>query len=127
VSLFHRARTRAFVLALVLAMGVASAAAPCGVRLGGYLESTGGTVVPCLVDLQESGLCFRLSGTTLDTATRTLDAHLQAQGVPRPEWISTAAANGTVVPGPGGERLEIVIAADGPFATTGTCRILPER
>jgi hypothetical protein len=114
-------------LAVVLALGLAAAAPPCGMLLSGYLEAGEGRVVPCLVDMTENGLCFRLPGVTLDAATRTLDAHLQAQGVPRPEWITTPAANGTQVPGPNGASLEIVIAADGPFATTGTCRIVPER
>jgi hypothetical protein len=131
VSPIHRPRIDlrrrlAFLLA-VLSLGVASAAAPCGVLLAGYLGPAGGTVVPCLVDLQEQGLCFRLPGTTLDAATRTLDAHLQAQGVPRPEWTTRSGANGTTVPALTGELLEIVIAADGPFSTSGTCRIVPER
>lgn len=72
-------------------------------------------------------MCFRLPGMTLESATRTLDAHLQSRGVRRPEWTSTSGANGTFVLGPAGERLEIVIAGDGPFATTGTCRIMPAR
>lgn len=110
-----------------MALAVASASAPCGVLLSGYLESNGGTTLPCLVDLQENGVCFRLPGMTLDASTRTLDAHLQAHGVPRPEWVTTEAANATVVPAANGDRLEIVIASDGPFATTGACRIFPER
>lgn len=114
-------------LVVAALLGGASAAAPCGVLLSEYLETAEGTTLPCLVDLQESGMCFRLSGMTLDASTRTLDAHLQAQGVPRPEWLTTAAANGTVVVAGSGDTLEIVIAADGPFATSGTCRIVPER
>lgn len=114
-------------LAAALSLGVAGAAAPCGVLLAGYLGPAGGTVLPCLVDLQEQGLCFRLPGTTLDAATRTLDAHLQAQGVARPEWTTRSGANGTIVQALSGERLEIVIAAEGPFTTSGTCRIVLER
>lgn len=120
-------RRRLASLLAALSLGVASAAAPCGVLLSGYLEPAGGTVVPCLVDLQEQGLCFRLPGTTLDAATRTLDAHLQAQGVARPAWTTRSGANGTTVQGLAGERLEIVIAAAGPFTIRGTCRIVPER
>lgn len=120
-------RRRLAPLVVALSLGVASAAAPCGVLLAGYLGPAGGEVVPCLVDLQEQGLCFRLPGTTLDAATRTLDAHLQAQGVPRPEWTTRSGANGTLVPAVTGERLEIVIAAEGPFTTRGTCRIVLER
>lgn len=114
-------------LCLAVALGGASAAAPCGVLLSEYLETAEGSTRPCLVDLQENGLCFRLPGMTLDAATRTLDAHLQAQGVPRPEWRTTVAANGTFVVAGSGDTLEIVIAADGPFATSGSCRIVPER
>lgn len=120
-------RRRLAPLVVALSLGVASAAAPCGVLLAGYLGPAGGTVVPCLVDLQEQGLCFRLPGTTLDAATRTLDAHLQARGVPRPEWTTRSGANGTVVSAGTGERLEIVIAAEGPFTIRGTCRIVLER
>ncbi len=114
-------------LVAVLALGGVTAAAPCDALLVDYLDTAGGSTLPCLVDLQESGMCFRLPGMTLDAATRTLDAHLQARGVPRPEWRTTEAANGTVVPAASGDTLEIVIAADGPFATMGTCRIFPER
>lgn len=108
-------------------MGGASAAVPCGVLLASYLESHEGEVRPCLVDLQENGMCFRVPGMTLESVTRTLDGHLQEQGVPRPDWTTTSGGNGALVSAPGGDRLEIVIAADGPFATTGTCRIVPER
>jgi hypothetical protein len=127
VPVHHRIRrplTAVFVAAL---LGLAAAAPPCGMLLSRYIEVAEGRVVPCLIDMTENGLCFRLPGVTLDAATRTLDAHLQNQGVPRPEWITTAAADGTLVPGPNGASLEIVIAADGPFSTTGTCRIVPER
>lgn len=110
-----------------LTLTLAAAAAPCGSLLSTYLEPNGGEVLPCLVDLQEAGLCFRLPGITLETATRTLDAHLQEQGVPRPVWTSTRGANGSLLAGPGGDRIEIVIAQEGPFATTGTCRIMPDR
>jgi len=110
-----------------MALAGALAAAPCDVLLSGYLEASGGATQPCLVDLQEKGVCFRLPGMTLDAATRTLDAHLQAQGVPRPDWVTTVAANSTVVPAANGDRLEIVIAADGPFETRGACRIFAER
>ena len=124
----YRRIRRSLTAVLVAALLSFAAATPsCGMLLSGYLESGEGRVVPCLVDLTENGLCFRLPGLTLDAATRTLDAHLQDKGVPRPEWITTPAANGTLVPGPNGASLEIVIAADGPFATTGTCRIVPER
>jgi len=126
---FATARTRRIVRAVAFTAlaGAASAAAPCGMLLSSYLESQQGSVRPCLVDLQENGLCFGLRGTTLDAAIRTLDAHLQALGVERPWWSSTTVANATEIVGPSGERLEIVIAMDGPFATIGSCRIVPER
>lgn len=114
-------------LASLLLAGMAGAAPPCGALLGGYLEDHDGEVVPCLVDLQEDALCFGLNDMMVDTATRTLDAHLQAQGVPRPSWETTAAGNATRVSTEGGDRLEIVIAADGAFTTVGTCRIVYER
>lgn len=127
--MIRRTVPRRILLAVLSAivLGAAFAAAPCGVLLGSYLEPRGGKVLPCLVDLQEAGLCFRLPGMTLESATRTLDGHLQANGATRPEWISTSGANGTFLVGPDGERLEIVIAADGPFSTTGTCRIMSVR
>lgn len=120
---------RRILLAGLVALGLGSAwaAAPCGTLLASYLEPHDGKVLPCLVDLQEAGLCFRVPGMTLESVTRTLDGHLQASGVARPQWSTTSGANGTTIHAPSGERLEIVIAADGPFATTGTCRIMPLR
>lgn len=122
-------RARRIVLAVLFALsfGIASAAAPCGTLLANYLEPHDGEVLPCLVDLQEAGMCFRVPGMTLESVTRTLDGHLQSHGVVRPDWASTSGANGTFIHAPGGERLEIVIAADGPFATTGTCRLVSVR
>ncbi|MDZ7799760.1 MAG: hypothetical protein U5K81_03055 [Trueperaceae bacterium] len=114
-------------LASLLLAGMAGAAPPCGVLLGGYLEDHDGEVVPCLVDLQEDALCFGLEDMTVNTATRTLDAHLQAQGVPRPVWDTTPAGNATRVNTESGDRLEVVLAADGAFTTMGTCRIVYER
>lgn len=115
------------VLLIVGATAFASAAAPCGRLLASYLEAEGGSLAPCLVDLQENGLCFALPGRGLDMSVRTLDAHLQASGVPRPVWEAGLVAEATRFDGPGGDRLEIVLAASGPFETTGTCRIVPER
>lgn len=114
-------------LVLYWVLSVAVASASCGAVLGGYLEPHDGEVVPCLVDMQVAGLCFRLPGMTLETATRTVDAHLQARGTTRPEWVSNGSSNGSTVVTSAGERIEIVVARDGPFATSGTCRGVPER
>jgi hypothetical protein len=123
----HRLRraVRATLLAAVASSALASA--PCGQVLAGFLERLEGTVVPCLVDLQENGLCFELPGTGLDMAVRSLDGHLQAFGVARPFWEAGPVAEATRFAGPSGERLEIVLAATGPFDTIGACRIVPER
>lgn len=121
------ARRTVMSLLLSLVLGVAAASAPCGALLASYLEPHDGEVVPCLVDLQEAGLCFRLPGMTLETATRTVDAHLQAQGTTRPAWSSSASGNAAVVVTSAGDRVEVVVAHDGPFATGGTCRLVPER
>ena len=110
-----------------LLVGTAAASPACGVLLSGYLEPHDAEVVPCLVDLQEAGLCFRLPGMTLESATRTLDAHLQEQGVSRPAWEGGRGTNGSVVITPGGDRLEIVIATASAFATTGSCRVVADR
>lgn len=100
---------------------------PCSVVLAGYLGDHEGDVVPCLVDMQEDALCFGLEDMTVETTTRTLDAHLQAYGAGRPAWETSEAGNATEVVTDGGAKLEIVIATDGPFRTMGTCRILSER
>ncbi len=125
----RRAALRAVAVVAVVGSGTALAAAPCGELLASYLAERSGEMRPCLLDLQESGFCFVLGGTTLETATRTMDAHLQAYGVARPEWITTESGNRTRVPGGNGGSvtLEVVIAHDGPFATRGACRIVPER
>ena len=127
-----RARVRTFrravaVATVVLATTVASAAAPCGRLLASYFEAEGGSTLPCLVDLQENGLCFVLPGRGLDMSVRTLDAHLQTSGVVRPHWEAGLMAEATRFETPGGERLEIVLSSSGPFETMGTCRIVPER
>ncbi|MEX2501560.1 MAG: hypothetical protein WD336_04230 [Trueperaceae bacterium] len=124
-----RSCRRLGVVLIVLLSGTALAAAPCGELLSTYLADRDGSTVPCLVDLQENGFCFRLPGSTLDATIRTLDAHLQEQGVLRPEWVTSENGNRTRVPsGNGGSvTIEIVIAYDGPFATSGACRIVPER
>lgn len=119
---------RAVRVTLLLALAsFALAAAPCGRLLSGFLERMEGTVVPCLVDLQENGLCFELPGTGLDMVVRSLDAHLQASGVERPAWEAGPVAEATRFVGPSGDRLEIVLVAPGPFDTAGSCRIVPDR
>ena len=125
----RRVVLRAIAIVAVAGSGAALAAAPCGEWLASYLAERSGEVRPCLLDLQESGFCFVLPGTTLETATRTLDAHLQAYGAPRPEWITSPSGQRTRLPGGNGNSvtLEVVIAHDGPFATRGACRIVPER
>jgi hypothetical protein len=122
-----RLRRAARATLLLLVASTALAAAPCGQLLAGFLERLGGKVAPCLVDLQENGLCFELPGTGLDMAVRSLDGHLQASGVPRPVWEAGPVAEATRFVGPSGDRLEIVLAATGPFETVGSCRIVPER
>lgn len=112
---------------VMVCTGVASAAMPCSMLLAGYLDDHDGDVVPCLVDMQEDALCFGLEDMTVETATRTLDAHIQAYDAGRPIWETSEAGNATEVETEGGARLEIVVATDGPFRTMGTCRILSER
>ncbi len=123
----HRLRRAVRTTLLLTVASSALAAAPCGQLLAGFLEGLEGSVVPCLVDLQENGLCFELPGTGLDMAVRSLDAHLQASGIARPSWEAGPVAEATRFVGPSGERLEVVLAATGPFDTVGACRIVPER
>jgi hypothetical protein len=123
----HRLHRAVRATLLVAVASSALAAAPCGQLLSGFLDRLDGTVAPCLVDLQENGLCFELPGTGLDMAVRSLDGQLQAAGVPRPFWEAGPVAEATRFVGPSGDRLEIVLAATGPFDTVGSCRIVPER
>ena len=79
----HRIRRSLTALVVWLLLGFAAAAPPCGMLLSTYIEGAEGRVVPCLVDMTENGLCFRLPGVTLDAATRTLDAGARCPPVPR--------------------------------------------
>lgn len=126
---FAGIRLRRAVVAFVVTLTASAALAsvPCSMLLAGYLEQTEGVVEPCLVDLQESGLCFGLPGTGLSMAVRTLDGYLQTLGMPRPYWEAGLLAEATRFDGPSGDRLEIVLSGLGPFDTLGACRIVPER
>ena len=108
-------------------VSVALAVAPCGALLGAYLEENGVMLQPCLVDMQETTLCFAEPGVTPEAALQRIDAYLQARGVPRPNWESNDSAHGTRFAMPSGDVLEIVLASEGPFKTLGTCRLVPQR
>lgn len=114
-------------LAVALAPLAAWASAPCEMLLATYLVEREAEVQPCLVDLQESGLCFEVPGTGLGMIVRTLDNHLQTLGVPRPVWEPGLMSEATRFDGPTGDRIEIVLSALGPFETIGSCRVVPQR
>lgn len=103
------------------------AAAPCGALLGTYLERSEAILQPCLVDMQATTLCFTEPSVIPEVALQQLDAYLQERGVLRPEWTSNDTAHATRFAMPNGDVLEIVVASDGPFATLGTCRVVPQR
>jgi hypothetical protein len=114
-------------IAAAVTLAWASAGAPCRALISPYLEAQNGTTTPCLVDLQEQGLCFNLEQQTLTATVRNFDGYLQDRGVASPVWQPSRLAELTVVEVSSGDRLEIILAQDGPFGTHGTCRVLPER
>jgi|AACY02.9.fsa_nt_gi hypothetical protein len=113
--------------AVFACVSAALAAAPCGALLGEHLEREAVVLLPCLVDMQGTALCFGEPGVTPGAALQQLDAYLQARGVPRPEWLSNESAHATRFAMPSGDVLEIVLASDGPFSTLGSCRVVPQR
>ena len=123
----HGAVRGPLLLVGAMATGFALAAAPCGALLGEHLEREGVVLLPCLVDMQETALCFGEPGVTPEAALQQLDAYLQARGVSRPEWLSNQSAHATRFAMPSGDVLEIVLASDGPFSTLGSCRVVPQR
>ena len=122
-----RAAFRVWLVVGMSGAGVASAAAPCGALLGVYLEQPSVQLAPCLVDLQETALCFKQSGTTVEYALMQMDAYLQERGIPRPVWESSETAHAARFWVVSGDVLEVVLAADGPFSTMASCRIVPQR
>lgn len=127
-ALTVRGRALRLATAFLVALGgVAVAAAPCGALLGEHLEQASITLAPCLVDMQETALCFKQPGTTVEYALMQMDAYLQERGISRPVWESSETAHAAQFRVNSGDVLEIVLAADGPFATMGSCRIVPER
>ena len=124
---WQRVKQLTVAVVVMVSLAVATAAAPCRALVSPYLEAQGGIVVPCLVDLQEQGVCFNLPQQALPTTVRTFDGYVQERGVTAPAWQPSDLAELTVIEAPSGDRLEIVFAADGPFGTHGICRVLPER
>lgn len=122
-----RALKPAVCVAATVTLAWASAGAPCRALISPYLEAQNGTTIPCLVDLQEQGLCFNLDQQALTASVRSFDGYLQDRGVASPAWQPSRLAELTVVEASSGDRLEIILAQDGPFGTHGTCRVLPER
>lgn len=114
-------------VALVALAGGALAAPPCEALLEGFLARDAVAERPCLVDLQERGVCFAVEGTTLESSLRQFDAYLQGSGVPRPTWVTHEGTHAARVEAPAGDRLELVLAENGPFDTLGSCRMVPER
>lgn len=124
---WQRVRQQTLALLLMVSLSVVAAAAPCRALLSPYLEEHDGLTVPCLVDLQEQGVCFDLPQQALATTVRSFDGYVQDRGVTPPAWQPSQLAELTVIEVASGDRLEIVFAADGPFGTHGICRVLPER
>ena len=114
-------------VAIAVLGATAWAAPPCEALLEGFLVRDAVIERPCLVDLQERGVCFALEGTTLESSVRQFDAYLQTTGIARPTWASHEGTHATRVVAPPGDRVELVLAEHGPFATLGSCRLAPAR